>query len=49
MMFPTGKDTFTIRAAPGLSIAFERDANNKVTTVALALNGSTLRARIQPQ
>lgn len=47
MMFPTGKDTFTIRAAPGLSIAFERDADNKLTTVTLALSGSTLRARVQ--
>ena len=49
MMFPTGKDTFTIRAAPGLSMAFERDANNKVTTVALALGASTLRAQVQPK
>ena len=50
MMFPTGADTFTIRAAPGLAIAFERAANKSVTTVALALSGSNLKAhRAQPR
>jgi hypothetical protein len=50
MMFPTGRDTFTIRAAPGLGIAFERGANKDVTTVTLALSGSTLKAhRVQPR
>lgn len=44
MMFPTGRDTFTIRAAPGLGIAFERGDNNKVTTVTLPLSGGTLKA-----
>jgi CubicO group peptidase (beta-lactamase class C family) len=42
MMFPTGRDTFTIRAAPGLAIAFARGTNDKVTTVILTVNGSTL-------
>jgi hypothetical protein len=50
LMFPTGKDTFTIRAAPGLGIAFERGANDRVTTVTLTLSGRTLRAFLaQPQ
>lgn len=50
LMFPTGKDTFTTRAAPGLGIAFERGPNDKVTTVTLTLSGRTLRAfRAQPQ
>ena len=49
MMFPIGKDTFTIRAAPGLGIAFARGPNETVTTVILTLGGSTLRAlRAQP-
>lgn len=50
MMFPTGRDAFTIRAAPGLGIAFERGANDKVTAVTLTLSGSILRAlSAQPQ
>ena len=50
LMFPTGRDTFTIRAAAGLGIAFGRGPNDKVTTVTLTLSGRTLRAfRAQPQ
>ena len=41
MMFPTGRDTFTIRAAPGVGISFERNANDKVATVTLTLSGNT--------
>ena len=49
MMFPTGRDTFTIRAAPGLAIAFARGANETVTAVTLTLSGSALKAlRAQP-
>jgi CubicO group peptidase (beta-lactamase class C family) len=44
MMFPIGRDTFTIRAAPGLAIAFARGANETVTAVTLTLSGSTLKA-----
>ena len=44
MMFPTGRDVFTIRAAPGVEIAFERGSNDQVTTVSLTLSGRTLRA-----
>jgi CubicO group peptidase (beta-lactamase class C family) len=49
MMFPTGRDTFTIRAAAGLSIAFERAANNKVTAVALTAGGGTLTGISAPR
>lgn len=49
MMFPTGRDIFTIRAAPGVGIAFGRGANDNVTTATLTLGGSTVRAlRAQP-
>ena len=49
-MFPTGRDTFTVRVVPGMGIAFERGADDKVTTVTLTLGGSTLTAlRVQPQ
>jgi hypothetical protein len=49
MMFPTGKDTFTIRAAPGVGIVFERGANDKVTTVTLTPSGNPVKAlRAQP-
>lgn len=44
MMFPTGRDTFTIRAAPGLRMTFERAANQSVTGVTLILNGATVKA-----
>ena len=44
LMFPTGKDSFTIRAAPGVGIAFERDPNDEVSTVTLTLSGRTFRA-----
>jgi CubicO group peptidase (beta-lactamase class C family) len=49
-MFPTGRDTFTLRAAQGVSIAFERSADNEVTALTVTLSDHTVRAtRAQPQ
>jgi hypothetical protein len=44
LLFATGTDTFTIRTARGVTVAFERGPNDKVTTVALTLSGRTVRA-----
>lgn len=49
MLFPTGRDTFTIRAASGLSIGFERGTDNRVIAVNLVLNGAALKARMTQQ
>jgi hypothetical protein len=49
MLFPTGTDVFTIRAAPGLGIAFTRAANNSVMTVTLTGGGSTLTGISMPR
>jgi len=43
-MFPTGRDTFTVRAVQGVSIAFERGADDEVTAVALTLGDHPLSA-----
>jgi hypothetical protein len=43
-MFPTGRDTFTVRAVPGVSISFERAADDEVTAVAVTLGDRTVRA-----
>jgi CubicO group peptidase (beta-lactamase class C family) len=40
MMFPTGTDTFTIRAVPGVGVAFERGARDNVTTVTVTVTFS---------
>jgi CubicO group peptidase (beta-lactamase class C family) len=46
-MFPTvGRDTFTVRATPGMAIAFERGAGDEVTAVTLTLGDDTLKARV---
>ena len=43
-MFSTGSDTFTARAVQGVSIAFERDADDEATAVTVTLGNHTLRA-----
>jgi CubicO group peptidase (beta-lactamase class C family) len=42
-LFPEGRDTFTVRAVRGVSIAFER-RDKTVTAVAVTANGHTTRA-----
>ena len=49
-MFPTARDTFTVRVVQGMGIAFERGAGDEVTAVTLTLGDHTLRAsRAQPR
>ena len=43
-MFPTARDTFTVRVVQGMAIAFERGADDEVKNVTLTLADSTLRA-----
>ena len=43
-MFPTARDTFTVRVVQGVAIAFERGADDEVKDVILTVGHSTLRA-----
>jgi CubicO group peptidase (beta-lactamase class C family) len=43
-LFPYNSDTFTARALLGMGIVFERDVTNTVTSVAVSLEGDTLKA-----
>jgi len=48
-MFPTARDTFTVRVVQGVGITFERGADDDVTAVLLTLGDHTLRAsRVRP-
>jgi CubicO group peptidase (beta-lactamase class C family) len=49
-MFPTGRDTFTVRAVRGVSGAFVRDAYHEVKALTVTFSDHTVRAtRAQPQ
>ena len=43
-MFPTARDTFTVRVVQGMSIIFGRSAEGEITTLTLTFDDHTIRA-----